>query len=253
MARVCEHCGSVIDAEPKVVRFAGLVLDETRKTLACGPNAVPATKKEAELLADLMTGRLTTREAIMMRHLDETSDNPEKGVDVMIHKLRRKLKAVGSASQIVTVRQVGYQLIAEREVVNTSDSVTYGDTTLNVRRRSLTCGPLSAPLRPQTARIMEELMRDFSAPERQLIDRYIGKSGDRIKNLRVQMTYIRRALHEIGSGVEIVNTRGEGYWVRMRPVSAGPRARAKPLVLSQGMALRHREARKDPPREDQHP
>jgi DNA-binding response OmpR family regulator len=219
MAWTCEHCHAVHEDVAKALRLGDVTLQQSR--LVCAGSVLKLTGREEAVMRDLMSARLCSKEALMMRHFEETAES-DKIVEVYVHKLRRKLKAAGSRAELKNVFGVGYQLVASDDAQSTSEVVHFADTALNVRQRALICGAASAPLRPQTTYIMEDLMRNFSAPESRLIARYLGRSGDRIKNLRVQMTYIRRALTEIGSSIEIINTRGEGNLLRKRP-QAGQR------------------------------
>lgn len=89
-----------------------LRLDAAELTLA-GPKAsVTLSKKESELLEALcrQPGRLQSRAVLLGRVWGQLSEVEEANLDSYIHFIRRRLKAVGSAVQVLTVRGAGYKL-----------------------------------------------------------------------------------------------------------------------------------------------
>ncbi len=106
--------GGAQQEAPAVLECAGIVMDDARhKVTALGHECV-LTYKEYELLKLLLLhkNRVLTREQIMDRVWDMSYESESRTVDMHIKTLRQKLGEAGGA--IRTVRNVGYQLEAER-------------------------------------------------------------------------------------------------------------------------------------------
>ena len=89
---------------------------DTRELLAqltlSGPKAAAAlTKREADLLEVLLRtpGQLQTRAVLLARVWGPLAEVEDANLDCYIHFVRRRLKAVGSAVTITTVRGSGYK------------------------------------------------------------------------------------------------------------------------------------------------
>lgn len=86
-------------------------LDAAQLTLS-GPKAAAAlTKREADLLEVLLRtpGQLQTRAVLLARVWGPLAEVEDANLDCYIHFVRRRLKAVGSAVTITTVRGSGYK------------------------------------------------------------------------------------------------------------------------------------------------
>jgi DNA-binding response OmpR family regulator len=92
-----------------------VVLDEARRQVTVGAKEVKLTRKEFDLLADLMRrpGLVLTREQLLQRVWDYDHPGATRTVDVHIRQLRKKLGAVAGA-YIETVVGVGYRFRSER-------------------------------------------------------------------------------------------------------------------------------------------
>ena len=116
VARLRALCRRPADtAEAGPLRFGDLALDATALRLT-GPNAAARlTKNETALLEALMRrgGQLVSREALFHAVWGAEDFVEEGNLDSYIHFARRRLRAVGSAASIRTVRGAGYCLEAE--------------------------------------------------------------------------------------------------------------------------------------------
>lgn len=98
----------------RVMTRGPLVLDEARRQVTVDGELVKLTRKEFDLLADLMRrpGLVLTREQLLERVWDYDHPGATRTVDVHIRQLRKKL---GSAADgcIETVVGVGYRFRSE--------------------------------------------------------------------------------------------------------------------------------------------
>ena len=93
------------------IRCGDVTLDAAQLTLS-GPKAAAAlTKREADLLEVLLRtpGQLQTRAVLLARVWGPLAEVEDANLDCYIHFVRRRLKAVGSAVTITTVRGSGYK------------------------------------------------------------------------------------------------------------------------------------------------
>ena len=93
------------------IRCGDVTLDAAQLTLS-GPKAAAAlTKREADLLEVLLRtpGQLQTRAVLLARVWGPLAEVEDANLDCYIHFVRRRLKAVGSAVAITTVRGSGYK------------------------------------------------------------------------------------------------------------------------------------------------
>ncbi len=95
-------------------RIGDLTVDIVRHLALVDGRSVPLTRAEFKLLLLLsdQPERVYTRQQIMERLWDSTYVGDLRACDVHVSALRRKLDAPGKPSRIVTVRGVGYKLIA---------------------------------------------------------------------------------------------------------------------------------------------
>ena len=92
-----------------------VVLDEARREVTVGTEKIKLTRKEFDLLADLMRrpGLVLTREQLLQRVWDYDHPGATRTVDVHIRQLRKKLGAEAGA-YIETVVGVGYRFRSDR-------------------------------------------------------------------------------------------------------------------------------------------
>ena len=102
-----------LDRGASVVRAGSLTLDLARYEAHLGDERVRLTPTEFRLLALLASeDRAFTRREIM-RHLWESGYvGDERLVDAHVANIRRKLREPDEAERVVTVRGVGYRLVA---------------------------------------------------------------------------------------------------------------------------------------------
>jgi two-component system OmpR family response regulator len=106
------------DAAPGVWRFGGWTLREIEHELvAPGGGAVALTSHEFRLLCVLVhnAGRTLDRDSLSKALSGREAAPDDRGTDVLIAKLRRKLASHGGGELIKTVRGVGYVLAASAE------------------------------------------------------------------------------------------------------------------------------------------
>lgn len=93
--------------------FAGLTLDcDQRLLLDSQGREIHLSYSEFELLHILVTraGRVQSREVLLDGLTHSTEESSDRAVDVLISRLRKKLKFHGQQGVIVTVAGVGYRL-----------------------------------------------------------------------------------------------------------------------------------------------
>jgi len=101
--------------QPLILERAGVLLDETRRLVTVDDREVSLTRKEFDLLADLMRrpGRVCSREQLLQRVWGYEHPGMTRTVDVHVRQLRKKL-GEPSAGLIETVVGVGYRFRSER-------------------------------------------------------------------------------------------------------------------------------------------
>lgn len=92
------------------VTVRGLTLDYTDMTARFGEKSVELTKNETRILHCLMQKDLCTKENIFEDLWNNSLYVDENTLYVNINRLREKLKDIGAADFIRTVRGVGYRL-----------------------------------------------------------------------------------------------------------------------------------------------
>ncbi len=92
--------------------FGDIELDTRSLTLSSGDKSISLTLKESELLEYLITNgnAVLSKDMIIEKLWGFDSEAESNHVEVYVSFLRKKLKYVGSGTQIVTVRGVGYTL-----------------------------------------------------------------------------------------------------------------------------------------------
>jgi DNA-binding response OmpR family regulator len=224
MAWICDHCLAVHDEDFNVISFGDLTLERNR-FLTCGDISVRLTRKEAEIATDLLKGRAVSKEAMLMRHFHE--DASEKGPDVFISKIRKKLETLRTTCHLETIWGLGVQL---KKPQDKEGVVMFGDLSLDISRCAVFCGGKSVALRPQTMSVMQDLMSQTFVSDDTLV-RYIKKGDEpaKVKNVRVHITHVRRALRELESEVNIVTVKKAldikpGYWLRKGKIANAARS-----------------------------
>jgi DNA-binding response OmpR family regulator len=101
--------------QPVVLARDGLELDEARRTVRVDGEPVVLTRREFDLLADLMRrpGRVATREQLLERVWGYDHPGMTRTVDVHVRQLRKKL-GPAAAALIETLVGVGYRFRGER-------------------------------------------------------------------------------------------------------------------------------------------
>src|SRR5699024_470139 len=95
-----------------VLQAGDLRLDPAELTLTGPAGAAELSRKECALLEALLRapGRLQPRAALLARVWGPLAEVEDANLDCYIHFVRRRLRAVGSAARVVTVRGSGYRL-----------------------------------------------------------------------------------------------------------------------------------------------
>jgi DNA-binding response OmpR family regulator len=90
----------------------GLRIDVDARRVYAGPDEVPLTGKEFEVLSILAANRdkVVSRGRLMADVWDENWYGSTKTLDVTIGRLRQKLESVGVTDRVVAVRGVGFRL-----------------------------------------------------------------------------------------------------------------------------------------------
>ncbi len=107
--------GQEVASPNGVVRAGAVVVDKARREVRIGDRELPMRTKEFDLLATLIenAGIVLTREQLLDRVWGFNFYGETRTVDVHVQHVRAKL--VDSGVGIVTVRGVGYKLVADAE------------------------------------------------------------------------------------------------------------------------------------------
>ena len=121
MRRTSEQSERKPESDSRVLRFAGWLLEPTRRRLL-NPDGVevPLTGGEYELLMALLdrANRVLTRDMLLDLLRGRQAGPFDRAIDVAISRLRRKLEDDGRNAQVIkTVRGGGYVLAADVERV----------------------------------------------------------------------------------------------------------------------------------------
>jgi DNA-binding response OmpR family regulator len=124
MRAVLRRNTMALGAAPAVLHVGDLELDTAaRKVLKAG-SRVDLTDVEFSLLEALMQspGKVVSREDLSQAVLGRAFDPFDRSLDMHVSRLRRKLSSTGAEESLVkTIRGVGYQLVLDRDAVETGD------------------------------------------------------------------------------------------------------------------------------------
>lgn len=107
-------------ADNRVYKFAGFEVETVRRRITNGnQQEIDLTGAEFDLLHALLSrpGRLLSREQLLDLTGGRNSDPFDRSIDVLMSRIRRKLRDSGSEDVIKTVRNGGYQFTAPVEIV----------------------------------------------------------------------------------------------------------------------------------------
>ena len=115
LARVRALLRRRVEVNSSEIRFADLVLDPLRRSVARGDRKIELTAKEFSLLEFMMRNseRVLTRTAITNHVWNYDFDSETNVVDVYVNYLRKKIDVGDGPKLIHTIRGVGYVLKAE--------------------------------------------------------------------------------------------------------------------------------------------
>ena len=96
----------------QIIRLGDVVFDREQKTLEKEGQSCTLSRRESELMEMLLKNpsQILPRGLLLSRVWGPEAEVEEGNLDNYIHFLRRRLRSVGSALEIRTVRGVGYQL-----------------------------------------------------------------------------------------------------------------------------------------------
>jgi DNA-binding response OmpR family regulator len=120
-----------------ILQFADLSFDPRSSLLSCGDGSFSLTKKEGQLLEQLMRaqGRILPKELLIDKIWGFEGEAIGSNVEVYVSFLRKKMKQLESQAKIKAVRGLGYRL----EATNTT-AVTTATTNIlskSARKRSV--------------------------------------------------------------------------------------------------------------------
>jgi two-component system OmpR family response regulator len=107
-------------ADNRVYKFAGFEVETVRRRITNGNRQeIDLTGAEFDLLHALLSrpGRLLSREQLLDLTGGRNSDPFDRSIDVLMSRIRRKLRDNGSEDVIKTVRNGGYQFTGSVDVV----------------------------------------------------------------------------------------------------------------------------------------
>jgi two-component system OmpR family response regulator len=93
-----------------VRRFGAVVIDRDRRTATLAGSKLALTPREFDLVALLAwaSGRVVTREQILESVWGSAGEREAASLEVLISRIRRKLRLGAGSEAIRTVRQIGY-------------------------------------------------------------------------------------------------------------------------------------------------
>lgn len=96
----------------QVLSFGDLQLDPFRRTVACHGQPLPLTARELAILEGLFRnpGGIVSREDLFEQAWGEREQPMSNTIEVLVSRLRRKLREAGSAVTIEAVKGLGYRL-----------------------------------------------------------------------------------------------------------------------------------------------
>lgn len=99
------------------VEVGDLQLDLDNQDLACGEKTIHLSHKEFQLMQVLLAnqGQTVTKEQLISKVWGYESTAEDNNVEAYVSFLRKKLKFLGSAMKIETLRKLGYRLSAQEE------------------------------------------------------------------------------------------------------------------------------------------
>jgi len=115
LARVCAVARRGPVAQPVVIEFAGLSMNQGTREVRRLSRTISLTRTEYSILLLLMrnAGRVVTRERLIDGIWGEDSDIESNTLDAFVRLLRAKIEGPGEAKLIHTFRGVGYSLRTE--------------------------------------------------------------------------------------------------------------------------------------------
>jgi len=101
-----------IGERPAVLTAAGLTLDPASRTVRRGGQQLDLTSRETAVLEHLLRrqGQVVSKTELLEHCWDAAYDGGPAVVEVLIHRLRRKLDGDGPGSLVATVRGEGYRI-----------------------------------------------------------------------------------------------------------------------------------------------
>ena len=99
-----------LGARPAVLTAAGLALDTASRTASRDGTALDLSSREVAVLEHLLRrrGRVVSKSELLKHCWDVNFDNGRAAVEVLVHRLRRKVDAAGRPPLIDTLRGEGY-------------------------------------------------------------------------------------------------------------------------------------------------
>lgn len=113
LRRLHAERGSRQEAKQGMLHVGALQIDPATRDASVGEQAVPLTSKEFDVLAMLAreAGAVVSREALYKQVLGIEYDGIDRGMDVHVSRIRRKLQSAGfDPSRLKSVRAMGYLL-----------------------------------------------------------------------------------------------------------------------------------------------
>ena len=99
------------------------------------------------------------------------------------------------------------------------DSIQFGDLTLNMQSGTISAGEMSFPLPKQEYRMIEQLMLNhtmYLSSESLLVKAWGYDAETDLSSVWLYISYLRKRLPAMNSGVEIVSKRNIGYKLEFR-------------------------------------
>ncbi len=96
----------------EILSFGDLSFDKSTMELSCGSDSLKLGLKETQLIELLLknAGRIMPKDLLIEKIWGVDSEAEYNNIEVYISFLRQKMSSLGTATQIRTIRGVGYQL-----------------------------------------------------------------------------------------------------------------------------------------------
>lgn len=101
----------------EIITLNNLTFDTTNRQTKVGDQTIELSRRETDLLEQLIRSidKIVTKKTIEMRLYSYEDKGSANSVEVLVHRLRKKLMASAAGIEIHTLRGIGYMITATRD------------------------------------------------------------------------------------------------------------------------------------------